>query len=43
MAFSFGGSDVLAGIRLAAKIYEYGFVEENAAGTLARASHIVKS
>lgn len=32
MAFSVGGSDVVAGIRLAIKIYELGFVEENAAG-----------
>lgn len=30
----FGAGDIVAGVRLALAIYEYGFVEENAAGGL---------
>ena len=32
MPWDFGAGDIIAGIRLAVAIYEFGFVEENAAG-----------
>lgn len=32
----FGASDIVRGIELALTIYQYGFVEENAAGLTAR-------
>ena len=34
MSFGVGASDVLAGIKIAVKIYEYGFAEENSAGDI---------
>lgn len=32
MAWDFGCGDIVAGIRIALTLYEYGFVEENAPG-----------
>lgn len=39
MSFGVGGSDVITGIKLAVKIYELGFVEENAAGQCHESPH----
>lgn len=34
MSFGIGCSDILAGVRIAVKLYDYGFAEENRAGII---------